>query len=185
MALGGVTWTAPALVRRSRAPLCVALALLTGMAAACSGSAGSGSVAAARSPAAPASQVCDDAEGPPAAQPPRAPSDAAEIFVGNGTTYFFGRSGARYRESVAYHQATTTYASAKLPIYTLESKPPSFTVHRLDGEGTGGLRSVPTTGGLPGPLPTVVYFSSPGCWEVSARGSSGHATIHVYVDSGR
>src|ERR1700730_14481014 len=140
------------------------------MTAACSGSARSGSVAAARSPAARASQVCDDTEGPPAAQPPIAPSDAAEIFVGNGSTYFFGRSGARYRESVAYHQATT-YASAKLPIYTLESNPPSLSVHRLDGEGTSGFRSVPTTGGLPGPLPTVVYFPSPGCWEVAAHGS--------------
>ena len=124
---------------------------------------------------------CDDAVGPTAPNPPVAPA-AGQVFVGSGSAFFIGTAGHRWRENVVYEH--NTYFS-KIGIYTLDPRPPAVTVRRVDGPGVGRIDFAPTSQGLPGWLPTGVYYTSPGCWEVIARGTKGQATIHVLVEARR
>ncbi len=122
--------------------------------------------------------TCDDAVEPAVtvSLPPNAPQGV--LYVGSGDTYFMGTAGSRWGQMVQYFRSSYYM---KAPIYTLDSQAPRITIARLDGPGAGRAESNPTTEGLPGPLPTSLYFPSPGCWQVTARGRTGVATIHVRV----
>lgn len=108
--------------------------------------------------------------------------DGGGVFIGSGSTFFSVTAGHRWRESVVYTDKTY---QAKVGMYTLDSKPPNVTVRRIDGPGVGRAEFFPQIQGLPGWLPTIVYFPSAGCWDVTARGTRGEATIHVYVEPHR
>jgi hypothetical protein len=128
-----------------------------------------------------AAGTCNDVAEPVAANPPRVAS-AGEAFIGNGSTFFVVTAGHRWRENVTFEQQTY---QAKVGVYTLDSKPPRITLRRVDGPGVGRVEFFPETGGLPGWLPTRLYFPSVGCWEVTARGTKGQAKIFVYVEPRR
>lgn len=108
------------------------------------------------------------------------PPGPSRVYVGRGDTYFIGRIGLRWGQSVEYSQNQHTYF-LKVGIYTLDSHLPKVTVKRADGQGTGRATLKPTTEGIPGPVPTEIYFPAPGCWNVTAQGTTGLARIYVGV----
>jgi hypothetical protein len=70
----------------------------------------------------------------------------------------------------------------KVGIYTTASTPPTVAVNeRGASQGIGSAKSNPTTVGLPGPLPTLLRFPDVGCWQVTAKGVTGNASILVHV----
>lgn len=113
----------------------------------------------------------------PRLEPPDTPS-GSEVFTGSGDTWFRGLIGHRWGESVEFFNGMFY---TKIGLYTLGSRPPNVTVQRIDGKGTGHAEFSPTGRGLPGPLPTGLFFSTPGCWQVVAKGSTGTAIVHVRV----
>ena len=65
--------------------------------------------------------------------------------------------------------------------------PPARLVTDLGAEipprvaGEGRIEFAPTSEGLPGFLPTGIYFPGPGCWRVTAVLGGDTATINVAV----
>jgi hypothetical protein len=127
----------------------------------------------------PPAGACDDTISAAAATAsPPAGAPAASAYFGSGDTWFMGLPGYRWGQSVQYFSGSYY---TKVGIYTLDSHPPRVTVRRTDGQQTGHAEFSPTGKGLPGPLPTGLYFPTAGCWDVMARGSSGSAGIRVRV----
>lgn len=70
----------------------------------------------------------------------------------------------------------------KIAIWSLSDSPPSVVVRQLGGERLLGQAELkPTSGGLPGPIPSTVYFAVPGCWEIEARGKAGVSVARVHI----
>src|SRR5438552_13930821 len=114
------------------------------------------------SPSASAGGVCDDTISAAAssASPP-AGAPAANSYFGSGDTWFMGLPGYRWGQSVEYFKGSYF---TKVGIYTLDSQPPKVTVRRTDGRQIGHVEFAPTGKGLPGPLPTGLFFPTAGCW---------------------
>ena len=130
-------------------------------------------------PAQAADVACDDlvVEPSPKQTPRLIPPDVpVGTYVGSGDTWFIGNPGHRWSESVDFFRGSYYL---KVAIYDLSSQLPSVTVRRTDGKSTGHAELTPTSRGMPGPIPTGLYFPTTGCWDVVARGSTGRAEIYV------
>jgi len=99
--------------------------------------------------------------------------------VGSGDTWLFAPVSGGWSRSV--QRAPGGGYRMKLGIWTSTSRPPAVAVRRVDGRQTGSASFAPTDQGLPGPLPTELRFPSAGCWQVTARGVTGLASILVRV----
>jgi len=99
--------------------------------------------------------------------------------VGSGDTWFIAPQWGTWSASVV-PDGRGGY-SLKLPLWTAMAQPPSVTVHQLDGPHIGSFSSTPTAAGLPGPLPATASFPSAGCWDITAKGTTGRATARVRV----
>lgn len=131
-------------------------------------------------PTALANGQCDDLIGQSTAGPSPDPLqvDPNRAYIGTGDTFFIGGRGSRWGENVEYEDGVFFM---KIGIYTLDSLPPKVSAVRSDGAATGVVESAPTSGGLPGLLPTSVILATPGCWILQARGTTGVASIEVNV----
>jgi hypothetical protein len=99
--------------------------------------------------------------------------------VGSGDTWLFAPISGGWGGSV--QPAPDGGYRMKLGIWTSTNRPPAVTVRRAGGSETGSASFAPTSAGLPGPLPAELRFPSAGCWQVTARGVTGRASILVRV----
>jgi len=125
---------------------------------------------------APAPVACDDTPVP-SANPPSAMGPGPA--VGSGDTWFFAPDTGGWGGSVEA-DPRGGYRT-KIGLWTSMTRPPAVTVRRVGGAETGSASFAPTSAGLPGPLPAELRFPSAGCWQVTARGATGGATIQVRV----
>lgn len=100
--------------------------------------------------------------------------------VGSGDTWFAAPARGTWSQDVRWDgQAYYT----KIGIWTSRTEPPSLAIRQIGGAKVSGSASFfPTSAGLPGPLPTRLRFPTVGCWEVTAQGITGSATIRIRFD---
>jgi hypothetical protein len=123
--------------------------------------------------------ACDDAVRPQTDIPPAMAQAGFARAVGSGDTWFIAPSGREWSSSVVLDPQGGY--SLKIGIWTSMDHAPAITVHQVDGPGIGTATTVPTSNGLPGPLPSNARFKTAGCWDVTAQGATGRATARVRV----
>lgn len=124
--------------------------------------------------------LCDDGVQLALQVPAGMAALGATSAVGSGDTWFFAPAVNEWTSSVA-SDGERGY-QLKIGIWTTETKPPTITVRQVDGPAFGTASVAPTSTGLPGPLPSLSSLPTPGCWEITARGTTGSATARVRID---
>lgn len=129
---------------------------------------------------APCNDVIDASKAAP--RPSGAPANVP-IYLGSGDTFFMGNPifQGRQRRWGDDVELSRGVFGMKIGIYTMDSQPPRISVTRSDGGAAGSYSSSPTSRGMPGPLPTSLYFPTAGCWKIEAQGRTGFASIEVDV----
>jgi len=127
-------------------------------------------------------QSCDDAESISGIPPAQLVADlGAEIpprVAGEGRIFFIAPAVGSWADS-AERRGTET--SLKVGIWVNDVHEPEMSVTSENDENQGRIEFAPTSEGLPGFLPTGIYFPGPGCWRVTAVLGGDTATINVAV----
>ncbi len=127
-------------------------------------------------PAAP----CDDSIVRAADVPPALTSRGITDAVGSGDTWFLPPAQGNFAQDVRWFDGQYFL---KLGVWSLAPVAPVITIRWVGtGQAQGSASSSPTTEGLPGPLPTTLYFPQPGCWDVTAQGATGKAHVRISFD---
>jgi len=128
-------------------------------------------------PASPAR--CDDHVDLAQTMPAEMRALGATSAVGSGDTWYFAPASADWSSSV---QPEGDGYQLKIGMWIATPRPPQVTVREVSGGNAVGTTTfAPTTGGLPGPLPSTSHMPAPGCWEIVARGPTGSASARVRV----
>lgn len=123
------------------------------------------------------SSGCDDSVKP-SDHVPRDMRGQGLEGVGSGDVWFIAPDAGRWSESLTVDPEKGRVG--KYPLWVDTSRRPTVAVEGTQGtEGTGTAELAPTSGGLPGPLPVGVAIPAPGCWQITAQGQSGSASIVV------
>lgn len=128
------------------------------------------------------SDGCDDGQSISGMPPPELVADLGveddPRVAGEGSIFFIAPAFGTWGES-AERRGSETYL--KVGIWINDTNEPEIAVISENGLDPGSVEFAPTSAGLPGFLPTGIYFTGPGCWDVVATLGSDTAAINVLV----